>query len=232
MIKTGAVSSAQLEAVTYACQQHEHLLPDGARRGFLIGDGAGVGKGRTIGTVYIERLRSVRLAEDALAQAGGGGGGGGGGHFAMFGGGRPPGPSAAAAAASAASAAAAASSPSSASPSSAPPAKPHAKAKVMVWFSINSDLAVDAARDLRDIGAGAVPVFKLGALSYKVRARGHGRGGAGGSLQRRDPPLATPTHPLSHSPPRRPHPRSPSSKRRPRSWTRRARGRPAAAAST
>lgn len=32
----------------YASQQHEQFLPDGTRAGFLIGDGAGVGKGRTI----------------------------------------------------------------------------------------------------------------------------------------------------------------------------------------
>ena len=42
------LSSLQLEAVTYACQQHDQILPDGNRAGFLIGDGAGVGKGRTI----------------------------------------------------------------------------------------------------------------------------------------------------------------------------------------
>ena len=34
--------------VVYASQQHEQFLPDGTRAGFLIGDGAGVGKGRTI----------------------------------------------------------------------------------------------------------------------------------------------------------------------------------------
>lgn len=37
-IKTGALSALQLEAVTYASQQHEHLLPDGSRAGFLIGN--------------------------------------------------------------------------------------------------------------------------------------------------------------------------------------------------
>jgi hypothetical protein len=36
-IKTGALSALQLEAVTYAAQQHEHFLPDGSRAGFLIG---------------------------------------------------------------------------------------------------------------------------------------------------------------------------------------------------
>jgi hypothetical protein len=36
-VKTGALSALQLEAVTYAAQQHEHFLPDGSRAGFLIG---------------------------------------------------------------------------------------------------------------------------------------------------------------------------------------------------
>jgi hypothetical protein len=36
-ITTGALSALQLEAVTYAEQQHEHFLPDGSRAGFLIG---------------------------------------------------------------------------------------------------------------------------------------------------------------------------------------------------
>jgi len=37
VIKTGALSALQLEAITYASQQHEHFLPDGNRAGFLIG---------------------------------------------------------------------------------------------------------------------------------------------------------------------------------------------------
>ena len=46
-IEAGTLSALQLEAVTYASQQHEQFFPDGSRAGFLIGDGAGVGKGRT-----------------------------------------------------------------------------------------------------------------------------------------------------------------------------------------
>ncbi|KAJ9587310.1 hypothetical protein L9F63_019166, partial [Diploptera punctata] len=53
-VNTGALSALQLEAITYASQQHEHFLPDGSRAGFLIGDGAGVGKGRTIAGVIFE----------------------------------------------------------------------------------------------------------------------------------------------------------------------------------
>jgi P-loop containing NTP hydrolase pore-1 len=44
----GVLSALQLESITYACQRHEQHLPDGSRAGFFIGDGAGVGKGRTI----------------------------------------------------------------------------------------------------------------------------------------------------------------------------------------
>ncbi|CAH8619980.1 unnamed protein product [Dicrocoelium dendriticum] len=54
VIDGGHLSSLQLEAVVYACQRHECLLPNGQRAGFLIGDGAGVGKGRTIAGILYE----------------------------------------------------------------------------------------------------------------------------------------------------------------------------------
>jgi hypothetical protein len=41
-------SDCPAHVAVYASQQHEQFLPDGTRAGFLIGDGAGVGKGRTI----------------------------------------------------------------------------------------------------------------------------------------------------------------------------------------
>ncbi|XP_014204791.1 protein strawberry notch-like [Copidosoma floridanum] len=53
-IRSGALSALQLESITYASQQHAHLLPDGSRAGFFIGDGAGVGKGRTIAGIIFE----------------------------------------------------------------------------------------------------------------------------------------------------------------------------------
>lgn len=57
-INSGHLSALQLEAITYASQAHEHLLPDGSRAGFLVGDGAGVGKGRTIaGIIYENYLK-------------------------------------------------------------------------------------------------------------------------------------------------------------------------------
>ncbi|CAN7986972.1 unnamed protein product [Ixodes hexagonus] len=54
VIDRGLLSALQLEAIVYASQQHEVLLADGSRAGFLIGDGAGVGKGRTIAGIIYE----------------------------------------------------------------------------------------------------------------------------------------------------------------------------------
>lgn len=64
VIDYGYLSALQLEAIVYACQQHEQFLPDQTRAGFLIGDGAGVGKGRTIAGIIYEnyllgRKRSI-----------------------------------------------------------------------------------------------------------------------------------------------------------------------------
>jgi len=53
------LSALQLEAVTYACQQHDQILPGGIRAGYLIGDGAGVGKGRTVSGVIFENYLKV-----------------------------------------------------------------------------------------------------------------------------------------------------------------------------
>jgi len=46
-VTTGALSALQLEAITYAAQQHEHFLPDGSRAGFLVGESA------VMPTIYI-----------------------------------------------------------------------------------------------------------------------------------------------------------------------------------
>ncbi|XP_031633678.1 protein strawberry notch isoform X2 [Contarinia nasturtii] len=62
-IDSGLLSALQLESITYASQAHEQLLPDGSRAGFLIGDGAGVGKGRTIaGIIFENYLRGRKKA--------------------------------------------------------------------------------------------------------------------------------------------------------------------------
>jgi P-loop containing NTP hydrolase pore-1/C-terminal domain on Strawberry notch homologue len=59
-IDRGLLSALQLEAITYTCQAHEHMLQDGSRAGFLIGDGAGVGKGRTIAGIIQENYMKGR----------------------------------------------------------------------------------------------------------------------------------------------------------------------------
>uniref|UniRef100_A0A8C1L1R1 Protein strawberry notch homolog 2 n=2 Tax=Cyprinus carpio TaxID=7962 RepID=A0A8C1L1R1_CYPCA len=53
-INRGLLSALQLEAIIYACQQHEVILQNNQRAGFLIGDGAGVGKGRTVAGIILE----------------------------------------------------------------------------------------------------------------------------------------------------------------------------------
>lgn len=59
-IQQGLLSALQLEAITYASQAHDHLLQDGSRAGFLVGDGAGVGKGRTIAGIIFENYLKGR----------------------------------------------------------------------------------------------------------------------------------------------------------------------------
>lgn len=44
----------------YACQRHNRMLPTGERAGFFIGDGAGVGKGRTVAGLILENWRCGR----------------------------------------------------------------------------------------------------------------------------------------------------------------------------
>ncbi|XP_038572206.1 protein strawberry notch homolog 2 isoform X2 [Micropterus salmoides] len=55
-INCGLLSALQLEAIIYACQQHEVILQNNQRAGFLIGDGAGVGKGRTVAGIILENF--------------------------------------------------------------------------------------------------------------------------------------------------------------------------------
>lgn len=67
VIDEGKLSALQLESIIYASQQHDNFLSDGSRAGFLIGDGAGVGKGRTVAGIIYEnylrgRKRSVWLS--------------------------------------------------------------------------------------------------------------------------------------------------------------------------
>ncbi|KAM6938806.1 strawberry notch homolog 2b isoform 1-T1 [Lycodopsis pacificus] len=59
-INRGLLSALQLEAIIYACQQHEVILQNNQRAGFLIGDGAGVGKGRTVAGIILENYLDGR----------------------------------------------------------------------------------------------------------------------------------------------------------------------------
>jgi len=60
VVDDGRLSLAQLEAVVYAGQAHGERLPNGSRKGFFIGDGTGVGKGREISGVILDNLAQGR----------------------------------------------------------------------------------------------------------------------------------------------------------------------------
>lgn len=68
--KEGILSDAQLENVVYAGQAHSQTLADGRRKGFFIGDGTGVGKGRQIAGIIMDnfiqgRNKAVWISEKA-----------------------------------------------------------------------------------------------------------------------------------------------------------------------
>uniref|UniRef100_A0A164XUU3 PHD-type domain-containing protein n=1 Tax=Daucus carota subsp. sativus TaxID=79200 RepID=A0A164XUU3_DAUCS len=54
------LSCLQIETIVYASQRHLQHLPDGTRAGFFVGDGAGVGKGRTIAGLILENWQHER----------------------------------------------------------------------------------------------------------------------------------------------------------------------------
>jgi len=56
----GLLSEIQLENVVYAGQAHAQTLPDGERKGYFIGDGTGVGKGRQIYGIILDNMRQGR----------------------------------------------------------------------------------------------------------------------------------------------------------------------------
>jgi len=56
LVRQGLLSIAQLESIVYAGQAHSELLPNGSRKGFFIGDGTGVGKGREISGIILDNL--------------------------------------------------------------------------------------------------------------------------------------------------------------------------------
>lgn len=60
LIQEGLLSIAQLECLVYAGQAHSELLPNRSRKGFFIGDGTGVGKGREISGIILDNLMQGR----------------------------------------------------------------------------------------------------------------------------------------------------------------------------
>lgn len=65
LIKEGALSDAQLEAIARAGASHEQILPASGddperRRGFFIGDGTGVGKGREVAGIILDNMMQGR----------------------------------------------------------------------------------------------------------------------------------------------------------------------------
>lgn len=60
VITSGKLSAAQLESVMYAGQAHSTTLPGGNRRGYFVGDGTGVGKGREIAGIIMDNQRQGR----------------------------------------------------------------------------------------------------------------------------------------------------------------------------
>jgi predicted RNA methylase len=65
VIEKGLLSNAQLEPVIYAGEAHEKMLPaaekeTAQRKGFFIGDGTGVGKGREIAGIILDNWQQGR----------------------------------------------------------------------------------------------------------------------------------------------------------------------------
>jgi hypothetical protein len=67
IVTEGKLSRLQMERVIYAGQRHEQRLADGARAGYYVGDGTGVGKGRVLAAIiadnwYQQRRRALWLS--------------------------------------------------------------------------------------------------------------------------------------------------------------------------
>ena len=60
IVDKGVVSAVQLEAISYAGQSHSQTLPNGTTRGFFLGDGTGIGKGRTIAGMMLDNYNQGR----------------------------------------------------------------------------------------------------------------------------------------------------------------------------
>lgn len=51
---------AFINVILFVLQKHLQHLPDGTRAGFFLGDGAGVGKGRTMAGLIMENWQQGR----------------------------------------------------------------------------------------------------------------------------------------------------------------------------
>lgn len=60
IIDKGLLSDVQLENISYAGQAHEQMLEDGSRKGYFIGDGTGVGKGRQAAGIILDNFNQGR----------------------------------------------------------------------------------------------------------------------------------------------------------------------------
>ena len=60
LVRSGALSDAQLEAIVYAGHAHTDIMGTEKRRGFFIGDGTGVGKGREIAGIILDNFQNGR----------------------------------------------------------------------------------------------------------------------------------------------------------------------------
>lgn len=60
IITDGVVSDVQLESISRAGQSHSQMLPNGTRRGYFMGDGTGIGKGRTIAGIILDNYNQGR----------------------------------------------------------------------------------------------------------------------------------------------------------------------------
>ena len=54
VVEAGLLSAPQVESVVCAVEAHAWRLASGARAGFVLGDGAGVGKGRQLAAVILD----------------------------------------------------------------------------------------------------------------------------------------------------------------------------------
>lgn len=60
LVTSGKLSDAQLENIVYAGQAHGQMLQNGSRKGYFIGDGTGVGKGRQLSGIIMDNFLQGR----------------------------------------------------------------------------------------------------------------------------------------------------------------------------